>query len=127
MKIPPIYSLFLFVIIDVLGFSLVLPLFPYLRKEFQMSYNQLGYLQASNAIAQLLFVPVIGALSDKYGRKPLLILCILGTTVSFFLFASAKTVAMLFFSRILDGALGGNVSLAYSYLSGMEEILFVSC
>lgn len=119
MKIPPIYSLFLFVIIDVLGFSLVLPLFPYLRKEFGMSYNQLGYLQASNALSQLIAVPIIGALSDKYGRKPLLILSICGTILSFYLFATAKTVTVLFMSRIIDGILGGNVSLAHSYLSGI--------
>lgn len=118
MKIPPIYSLFLFVIVDVLGFSLVLPLFPYLRRDFGMTYNQLGYLQASNALSQLIAVPIIGALSDKYGRKPLLLLCISGTILSFYLFATAKTVTMLFLSRIIDGVLGGNVSLAHSYLAG---------
>lgn len=119
MKISPLFSLFLFVIIDVLGFSLVLPLFPYLRRKFDMSYTELGYLQSSNAIAQLIAVPFMGALSDKYGRKPLLLVSITGTIISFYLFATANSVPMLFISRILDGLLGGNISLANSYIAGM--------
>lgn len=115
----PTFILFLFVLIDVLGFSLVLPLFPYLRKEFGMSYTTLGYLQASNAVAQLLCVPIIGSLSDKVGRKPMLLICVLGTLVSFVMFAMADSIWMLFASRILDGALGGNISLAQAYISGM--------
>lgn len=114
----PLFSLFLFVLVDVLGFSLVLPLFPYMRREFSMSYTELGWLQASNAIAQLISVPIIGSLSDKYGRKPMLIICVIGTFVSFVMFAMADSVWMLFASRILDGALGGNISLAQAWISG---------
>jgi DHA1 family tetracycline resistance protein-like MFS transporter len=119
----PLFTLFLFVLIDVLGFSLVLPLFPYLRKDFGMSYTTLGYLQASNAVAQLISVPIIGSLSDKYGRKPLLIVCVIGTMISFVMFAMADSVWMLFASRILDGVLGGNISLAQAYISGALTIL----
>ena len=122
----PFVSLFLFVLIDVLGFSLVLPLFPYLRKDFSMSYTTLGYLQASNAVAQLFAVPVIGSFSDKFGRKPMLIVCVIGTLVSFVMLAMADSVWMLFASRILDGILGGNISLAQAYISGthLEFCLF---
>lgn len=114
----PLFALFLFVLIDVLGFSLVLPLFPYLRQDFGMSYTTLGYLQASNAVAQLISVPIIGSLSDKYGRKPMLLICVTGTLISFVMFAMADSVWMLFASRILDGALGGNISLAQACISG---------
>lgn len=86
-----------------------------------MSYTELGYLQSSNAVAQFIAVPFMGALSDKYGRKPLLIISIFGTIVSFYLFATANSVTMLFASRILDGLLGGNISLAHSYISGKFE------
>lgn len=117
-KMSPLFALFLFVLVDVLGFSLVLPLFPYMRREFSMSYTELGWLQASNAIAQLISVPIIGSMSDKYGRKPMLIICVLGTLASFIMFAMADSVWMLFASRILDGALGGNISLAQAWISG---------
>lgn len=84
-----------------------------------MSYASLGYLQASNAIAQLVAVPIIGSMSDKYGRKPMLIICVIGTFVSFVMLALADSVWMLFASRILDGILGGNISLAQAYVSDM--------
>jgi DHA1 family tetracycline resistance protein-like MFS transporter len=113
----PLVSLFLFVLVDILGFSIVLPLFPYLSKEYGLNPTEIGLLQTSNAIAQLIAVPFIGILSDKYGRKPLLIICVLGTLVSFILLAQATTPFMLFFSRILDGILGGNISLAQAYIA----------
>jgi DHA1 family tetracycline resistance protein-like MFS transporter len=62
----PYYSLFLFTLIDVWGFSIVLPLFPFLAKNFNMTPVEVGLLQSSNALAQLVATPVIGALSDKY-------------------------------------------------------------
>lgn len=91
-----------------------------------MSYTTLGYLQASNAVAQLFAVPVIGSFSDKFGRKPMLIICVIGTLVSFVMLAMADSVWMLFASRILDGILGGNISLAQAYISGthLEFCLF---
>ena len=68
----------------------------------------------------MLSAPIIGRLSDTYGRRPLLIICILGTIVSFFLLGTATSVSGLFFSRILDGLLGGNISLAQAYISGKK-------
>mmetsp|Transcript_21430 Transcript_21430/g.23933 ORF Transcript_21430/g.23933 Transcript_21430/m.23933 type:complete len:212 (-) Transcript_21430:12-647(-) len=113
--------LLLFVLVDVLGFSLVLPLFPYFTKELGMSPTMVGLLQASNALAQLFAVPVIGALSDKFGRRPLLLVCVAGTFTSFVLLARADTIWMLFLSRILDGLLGGNISLAQSYIADITS------
>ena len=74
-------SLFLFVLVDILGFSIVLPLMPYLSSQFSLSATSVGLLQSSNALAQLVAVPFIGSLSDQYGRKPLLLLCVFGTFV----------------------------------------------
>eukprot|EP01120_Amphizonella_sp_Union-15-10_P014102 TRINITY_DN6727_c0_g1_i1.p1 TRINITY_DN6727_c0_g1~~TRINITY_DN6727_c0_g1_i1.p1 ORF type:complete len:388 (-),score=25.06 TRINITY_DN6727_c0_g1_i1:91-1254(-) len=113
--------LFLFVLVDVLGFSLILPLFPYLTKEYGMTPTQIGFLQTSNALAQLFAVPVIGSLSDRHGRKPLLILCVTGTLASFLILAFAKTIPVVFFSRILDGLLGGNISLAQAYITDITS------
>lgn len=124
-------SLFLFVLIEVLGFSIVLPLLPYLIQHYGLTPTQAGLLQASNALAQLVAVPFIGALSDRcvvsvspfilsYGRKPMLVLCIAGTFISFVILALARTTFWVFFSRILDGIIGGNVSLVYAYVSGKD-------
>eukprot|EP01122_Echinamoeba_exundans_P017681 TRINITY_DN956_c0_g1_i1.p1 TRINITY_DN956_c0_g1~~TRINITY_DN956_c0_g1_i1.p1 ORF type:complete len:399 (+),score=40.35 TRINITY_DN956_c0_g1_i1:1217-2413(+) len=113
----PLISLFLFVLIDILGFSLVLPLFPYYTTEYGMSPIEIGLLQTSNAAAQFLAVPVLGSLSDKYGRRPLLIISVFGTLISFIMLALATSPTMLFASRILDGLLGGNISLAQAYIA----------
>eukprot|EP01127_Copromyxa_protea_P015122 TRINITY_DN4303_c0_g1_i1.p1 TRINITY_DN4303_c0_g1~~TRINITY_DN4303_c0_g1_i1.p1 ORF type:complete len:308 (+),score=46.13 TRINITY_DN4303_c0_g1_i1:25-924(+) len=114
-------SLFLFVVIEVLGFSIVLPLLPYLVQYYGMTPTQAGLLQSSNALAQLIAVPFIGALSDQYGRKPLLILCIAGTFTSFMILAQAKSTFWVFFSRILDGIIGGNISLVHAYVSDITD------
>lgn len=114
----PLFSLFLFALIDILGFSLVLPLFPYFTNHYGMTPLEIGLLQTSNAAAQFIAVPIIGSLSDKYGRRPLLIVCVAGTLVSFVMLAMATSPAMLFASRIVDGLLGGNISLAQAYIAG---------
>jgi len=117
----PLFSLFLFTFVEILGFSLVLPLMPYLIKQFEMTPTQIGFLQSSNALAQLFAVPVIGVLSDGYGRRPLLLICVFGTLVSFLILANAPSTFWVFFSRILDGLIGGNISLAYAYVADITD------
>jgi DHA1 family tetracycline resistance protein-like MFS transporter len=106
-----------FVFIDVLGFSLILPLLPYYAADFNASTVVVGLLLASNALTQMLGSPILGRLSDRFGRKPLLISSIAGTVISFLILGWANSLGMLFASRILDGFLGGNVSLAQAYIT----------
>jgi DHA1 family tetracycline resistance protein-like MFS transporter len=106
-----------FVFIDVLGFSLILPLLPYYAAEFQASSIMVGLLLSANALTQMIGAPFLGRLSDRYGRKPLLIASISGTVLSFLILGFANSLAILFLSRILDGLLGGNVSLAQAYIT----------
>ncbi len=113
--------IFLFVVVDVLGFSLILPLLPYYARTFGASSFVVGLLVASNAVTQLVGAPVIGRLSDRYGRRPLLILSISGTVASFFLLGIANSLWLLFLSRALDGLLGGNVSLARAYITDVTD------
>jgi DHA1 family tetracycline resistance protein-like MFS transporter len=113
--------LYLFVFIDVLGFGLILPLLPYYAQSFGASDTVIGLLVASNALTQLLGAPIIGRLSDRYGRRPLLLLSIAGTIVSFLILGFAQSLTMLFIGRILDGFLGGNISLAQAYIADVTD------
>src|SRR5476651_1764045 len=104
-------------IINSLGFGIIVPLlYPY-GKEFGLTQQTLGLLTATFSIAQFFATPVLGALSDKYGRKPLLAISLLGTCISFIMFAEARSIIMLFAARILDGITGGNVSVAQAMIS----------
>ena len=113
--------LLLFVFIDVLGFSLILPLLPFYAETFDATPTAVGLLLGANALTQLIGAPILGRLSDRYGRRPLLILSIAGTVVSFLLLGWANSLEMLFLSRILDGFLGGNISLAQAYVTDVTD------
>ncbi len=110
-----------FVFVDLLGYSLILPLLPYYAETFGATLTVVGLLGTANALAQLVAAPVIGRLSDKYGRRPLLIFSIAGTVISFLLLGLAQTLPMLFLSRILDGLLGGNIALARAYITDVTD------
>jgi DHA1 family tetracycline resistance protein-like MFS transporter len=116
-----LYLVFAFVFIDLLGFSLILPLLPYYAETFGASPTVVGLLLGANAATQLIGAPVIGRLSDRYGRRPLLILSIAGTVVGFVLLGLANSLWMLFVSRIIDGFLGGNISLAQAYITDVTD------
>jgi len=113
--------LFAFVFIDVLGFSLMLPLLPYYAREFGASTTVVGLLLGANALAQLLSAPILGRLSDRHGRKPMLILSLASTAVAFVVLGLAKSLLVLFLSRLLDGILGGSISLAQAYVTDVTD------
>ena len=113
--------LFAFVFVDVLGFSLILPLLPYYAETFAATPTIVGLLLGANAATQFIGAPIIGRLSDRYGRRPLLILSIAGTVASFVMLGLANSLGMLFASRILDGLLGGNTSLAQAYITDVTD------
>jgi len=113
--------LFAIVFVDLLGFSLILPLIPFYAKEFGASDTVIGLLVASYAAAQLIGAPVLGRLSDRFGRRPILLISILGTAVGFVMLAFANSLWMLFASRILDGLTGGNISVAQAYITDITD------
>ncbi len=114
-------SIFLVVFIDLLGFSLILPLLPYYAKSFNASDLQVGLLVASYAAAQLISAPILGRLSDQYGRRPLLLISVGGTFLSFILLAFSHSLTMLFVARILDGMTAGNLSIAQAYITDVTD------
>jgi DHA1 family tetracycline resistance protein-like MFS transporter len=136
----PVALVIAFVFIDLLGYSLFLPLLPYYAETLGATPTLVGLLIASNALAQLAAAPIVGRLSDRLGRRPLLIFSIFGTLVSFLLLGfveplgtllasltsegitvGSAALAMLFFSRILDGLAGGNISLARAYITDVTD------
>lgn len=116
-----LYSIILVVFIDLLGFSLILPLLPYYANTFNASQTTTGLLIASYALMQLIGAPILGRLSDRFGRRPVLLLSIFGTFLGFLLLGFANSLWMLFASRILDGLTGGNLSVAQAYISDVTD------
>lgn len=109
--------IFLIVLVDILGMTIILPLLPFYAEEFGASPRQVGLLIATFAACQLVSGPILGQLADRFGRKPLLILSQLGTLIGFIVLGSATSLLMVFVSRAIDGATAGNLSLAQAYVS----------
>src|SRR5690348_2587557 len=119
MKRSPLIVIFTTVFIDLVGFGIVIPVLPFYAEgtAFGATPRIVGLLFASYSIMQLIFSPILGGLSDKYGRRPVLLLSIIGTGIGFLILGLATTIAMLFFGRILDGITGGNISTAQAYIA----------
>src|SRR5471030_573024 len=104
-------------VINSLGFGIIVPVLYTYGKTFGLTGITLGVLTASFSIAQFFATPVLGSLSDKFGRKPLLVISLAGTCISFIMFAEARSLLVLFAARILDGLTGGNISVAQAMVS----------
>ncbi len=117
MKNKQLLTIFLVVFMDLLGFGIILPLLPYIGEKYGANPFIIGLLTASYSLFQLISSPILGRLSDRYGRKKLLILSQAGSTIGYLIMATSATLPMLFISRIIDGATGGNISIAQAYIS----------
>jgi MFS family permease len=109
--------LFLIVLVDVFGLALVIPLLAIYAETFHASALQATLLVSVYAACQLVSGPVIGHLSDRTGRKRMLLISQIGTCVGFLVMARATALWMLYVARVLDGATAGNLSLAQAYIS----------
>jgi MFS transporter, DHA1 family, tetracycline resistance protein len=113
----PLFVLFVTILVNLIGFGIIIPLLPFYAQEFGASPIVIGLLFASFSIAQLIAAPLLGAWSDRWGRRPVLILSLIGTAVSFAMLAVAQSLTMLFAARIVDGLSGGNITTARAYIA----------
>jgi DHA1 family tetracycline resistance protein-like MFS transporter len=117
----PLITVFLTVFIDLLGFGIVIPLLPIYSKAFGANEMELGLLFASFSAMQFVFAPFWGRVSDRFGRRPVLVGGLLGTSISYVLFGLAGSMPMLFAARMLAGFFGANVATAQAYIADVSE------
>ncbi len=116
-----LYVIFLIIFTEVLGFSMVLPLIPFLGLSLGLTPIQIGLIASVFSFCQLFASPVTGKLSDRYGRRPLFILSQLSTFAGFLLLGFATTATLLIMSRLIDGLLGSNMTVSQAYISDITE------
>lgn len=104
-------------LVDMIGFGIVLPLLPFYAVEFGAADWMVGPLVASFSVAQLLATPFWGRISDHYGRRPLILAGLAFSALSYVLFGLATTITVLFVSRIVQGASGGTIAVAQAYVA----------
>ena len=119
MSRSPLLVIFVTVFIDLLGFGIVIPILPYYVESewFRATPRELGLLFASYSVMQLVFTPVLGHLSDRYGRRPVLFFSIVGAGMGYVILGGATALWMLFAGRVIAGITGGNISTAQAYIA----------
>ena len=113
--------LFLVVATELVGFGLIVPVLPQIAYNFQSHPLLLGVLMASYSFAQFFSSPILGSLSDRYGRKPLLVLSKLGSVFGYVLMAFSGSFSLLLIARLIDGFTGGNISVARAYVADVTD------
>ncbi len=117
----PLLPIFLTVFVDVLGLTLMLPLLPYYAKDYGASDFQVGLLTSVYAIAMFVSGPILGRISDRVGRKPVLVVSQFGSLLGWLILAYAPSLEMLFIGRVISGLTAGNLSTAQAYISDVTE------
>jgi len=113
--------IFLTVFIDLVGFGIVIPILPLYAKHFGANETVNGLLVGVYSLMQFVFAPVLGKISDRVGRRPVLLVSLMGTVIGFAVMGFARTLAWLFIARIVDGISGGNISTAQAYIADITS------
>ena len=116
-KRSPLLVLFLTVFIDMVGFGIVMPVLPLYAEKFQASALEIGWLTGIYSGMQIIFTPLLGKLSDRFGRRPVLMISLAGTAVGFAVMGMAQSLTLLFAARIFSGITGGNISIPQAYIA----------
>lgn len=109
--------IFAIVFVDLVGFGIVIPVLPLYAERFGASPLVIGLLLSVYSMMQAIFAPLLGRLSDRVGRRPVLLVSLVGTSIGFLIMGLAQTLSWLFVARIVDGITGGNISTAQAYIA----------
>jgi DHA1 family tetracycline resistance protein-like MFS transporter len=115
----PLIIIFVTIFIDLIGFGMVIPILPFYAssEQFRATPFEIGLLFSVYSWMQFIFAPILGKLSDRYGRRPILFLSLLGSAVGYFVIGFASTLVLVFVGRIIGGVTGGNISTAQAYIA----------
>jgi DHA1 family tetracycline resistance protein-like MFS transporter len=116
-----LYVVFLIIFTEVIGFSMVLPLIPFLGLELGLTAVQIGLIASVFSFCQLFASPITGKLSDHFGRRPLFILSQISTLAGFVILGFANTAILLIMARLIDGLFGSNMTVSQAYISDITE------
>ncbi len=116
-KISPMLIIFLVVFIDLLGFGIMIPIIPYYAKQFGASTLMMGILMGSYSAMQFLFSPIWGSISDRIGRRPVILISLFGSVISLTILGFAQSFFWLLAGRIFAGICGANISTAAAYIT----------
>jgi len=119
----PLIIIFVTVFIDLIGFGMIIPILPFYANTapFNATPRDIGFLIAIYSLMQFFFSPVLGRLSDRYGRRPILFISLLGSAVGYFVLGFANTLFLVFLGRIIAGVTGGNISTAQAYIADVTS------
>lgn len=104
-------------VLDLLGLTLLMPVIPFLVRQYEAGAFYVTLMTVIYAAAQFLAAPLLGRLSDRYGRKPVLLICLFGSAIGYFLFGLGGALWVLLLSRLIDGVTGGNMSIVSAYIA----------
>jgi len=114
-------TIFFIAFLNLIGFGVIIPLLPYYAETFGATPTEIGLLIASYAAAQFIGSPIWGRFSDRYGRRPALMISVAGAAVGYVIFGLANSLTVLFASRIVAGFMGGNISVAQAYIADITD------
>jgi MFS transporter, DHA1 family, tetracycline resistance protein len=112
-------------LLNTMGLTIILPLVPFLTLQYLAHPTNLaaivGWLAAAYGLCQLIAAPGLGVLSDRFGRRPILFICLLGSAIGYLIFGLGGALWLLFLGRIIDGLTGGNISILFGYIADITE------
>ena len=114
-------TVFLTILLDLIGFGMILPFLTFYAQEFHATPLQIGLLFSSYSLTQLLCAPLLGRLSDRVGRRPVLLASIAGSAISYVIFALAPSYAVLLLARSLSGVAAANYAIAQAYMADVSS------
>ncbi len=117
----PKFIIFLIVFVNFLGYGIVFPILPLLTVQYGGDPIISGVLIAVFSLMQVISMPILGRLSDRYGRRPLLLFSLWGTVLSFAMMGLTHSIFWLLIARIIDGISGGNISIASAYIADITD------